>query len=74
MGWENGACVVDTRTGRVGRVTGETGSHLRLSPLVAGRPAWDCPTESVRAALEFEERNADVLDATWRFWRRTAHL
>ncbi|MDT0307096.1 hypothetical protein RM780_08990 [Streptomyces sp. DSM 44917] len=68
MSWADGACVVDLRSGRVGRVVGRAGPRLRLRPLSAGRP-WDCPRELVRAATEFEQRNADVLDATWRFWR-----
>ncbi|WP_159001583.1 hypothetical protein [Streptomyces sp. SBT349] len=68
MSWANGACVVDKRTGRIGRVSGRAGARLRLRPLQCGR-AWDCPPESVRAATEWEQRNADVLDPTWRFWR-----
>ncbi|RKN11352.1 hypothetical protein [Streptomyces radicis] len=68
MSWADGACVVDKRTGRIGRVTGRVGTRLRLRPLHGGR-AWECPPGSVRAATEWEQRNADVLDASWRFWR-----
>ncbi|MDT0342227.1 hypothetical protein [Streptomyces litchfieldiae] len=71
MSWADGACVVDTRTGRVGRVGGRTGPRLHLRPLGGGRP-WDCPHEAVRAATEWEQRNADVLEATRRFWRPPA--
>jgi hypothetical protein len=71
MSWADGTCVVDTRTGRIGRVTGRAGPRLRLRPLKGGR-SWDCPAESVREATEWELRNADVLDATWRFWRPAA--
>jgi len=71
MAWTEGACVVDTRTGRVGRITGRSGTRLTLSPLSAGR-SWDCPLDRVREATDFERRNADVLDVTWRFWRRRA--
>ncbi len=68
MAWTDGACVVDTRTGRVGRVAGRIGPRLRLRPLTRGR-TWHCPAEVVRAATEWEQRNADVLDENWRFWR-----
>ncbi|TDC20899.1 hypothetical protein E1265_19790 [Streptomyces sp. 8K308] len=68
MAWAEGACVVDTRTGRVGRVTGRRGTRLRLRALNGGR-LWECPQDAVRAATEWEQRNADVLDASWRFWR-----
>ncbi|ARQ69808.1 hypothetical protein [Streptomyces marincola] len=68
MSWADGECVVDTRSGRVGRVTGRDGTCLHLRPLSEGRP-WDCPQERLRAATEWEQRNADVLDATWRYWR-----
>ncbi|MEV1006341.1 hypothetical protein [Streptomyces sp. NPDC049881] len=68
MAWTDGACVVDTRTGRVGRITAQTEERLRLAPLSSGR-VWDCPVDAVREATEWEQRNADVLDATWRFWR-----
>ncbi|ONK12869.1 hypothetical protein [Streptomyces sp. MP131-18] len=71
MSWADGTCVVDLRSGRLGRVTGRTGSRLHLRPLSGGRP-WDCPRGRVRAATEWEQRNADVLDATWRFWRPAA--
>jgi hypothetical protein len=73
MGWNSGACVVDTRTGRVGRVMGHVGPYLRLRPLVGGQE-WHCPPDTVREAMEWEQRNADVLDANWRFWRRAAGL
>jgi hypothetical protein len=68
MPWADGACVVDTRTGRVGQVTARLGPRLRLRPLGGGR-AWDCPAEAVRRATEFERRNADVLNAARRFYR-----
>ncbi|WP_059009963.1 hypothetical protein [Streptomyces specialis] len=69
MAWADDACVVDMRSGRIGRITGRTGARLRLRPLAGrGRP-WACPADAVRAATEWEQRNADVLDANWRFWR-----
>lgn len=65
-----GECVVDTRTGRLGTVTGHTDGYLLLRPLTgAERGEWHCPAECARAAMDWERRNADVLDATWRFWR-----
>jgi hypothetical protein len=71
MSWADGVCVVDTRTGRVGTVTGRTGPRLHLRPLGGGR-SWDCPAESARAASEWEQRNADVLETARRFWRMAA--
>ena len=68
MAWADGAYVVDTRTGRVGRVTGRTGGSLLLVPATGGR-TWDCPADAVRAATDWERRNADVLEVTRRFWR-----
>jgi hypothetical protein len=67
--WMDGACVVDTRTGMVGRVAGRDGGDLLLRSLTGGGGAWACPPHAVRAAMEWEQRNADVLEASWRFWR-----
>ncbi|MGK5530730.1 hypothetical protein [Streptomyces sp. URMC 129] len=72
MGWADGVCVVDTRSGRIGRITGRSGPRLRLRPLGGGGRPWACPADAVRAATEWEQRNADVLDANWRFWRAAA--
>lgn len=66
--WSTGACVVDTRTGRIGSVRSHAGPYLRLRSLTGGQE-WRCPAGSVREATEWEQRNADVLDANWRFWR-----
>jgi hypothetical protein len=46
---EPGAFAVDTRDGRVGRVTGRSGPDVRLRP-PGGGPEWDCPPGSVRPA------------------------
>ncbi|WP_326597997.1 hypothetical protein [Streptomyces sp. NBC_01803] len=69
MAWADGVCVVDTRSGRIGRITGRAGPRLSLRPLSGGGRTWACPSDAVRAATEWEQRNADVLDANWRFWR-----
>jgi eukaryotic-like serine/threonine-protein kinase len=44
-----GTCVVDERTGRVGKVMGNIGPNLQLRPLGGGRE-WECPPREVRRA------------------------
>lgn len=63
-----GTCVVDERTGRVGKVMGNIGPNLQLRPLGGGRE-WECPPSEVRRATEWEQRHADVLAENYRFWR-----
>ncbi|NBM18232.1 hypothetical protein [Streptomyces sp. GC420] len=48
---------MDTRTGRVGLVMGQTGPYVQLRPLGGGRE-WDCPPESVRTATAAERLRA----------------
>jgi hypothetical protein len=52
-----GSYVVDTRTGRVGRVMGHEGPYVQLRPLHGGRE-WDCPPHAVRAATAAERLRA----------------
>lgn len=62
-----GACVVDTRSGRVGRVMGQVGPHLQVRPLPGGRE-WSCPPEYARVAEEWEVRHADLCEEAVQHW------
>jgi len=48
-----GAYVVDTRSGRLGRVMGDEGPYVQLRPVGGGRE-WDVPPEAVRMATPAE--------------------
>ncbi len=52
-----GSYVVDTHTGRVGRLVGESGSSLSVRP-VGGGQAWECEPEQVRPATTAERISA----------------
>ncbi|UYQ62036.1 hypothetical protein [Streptomyces peucetius] len=52
-----GSYVVDTRTGRVGRLMGEAGPFLSLRPVGGGRE-WECAPDSVRPATAAERISA----------------
>jgi hypothetical protein len=52
-----GSYVVDIRTGRVGRLVGEAGPHLRLRPVGGGRE-WECASDMVRPATAAERIRA----------------
>jgi hypothetical protein len=52
-----GAYVVDTRSGRLGRVMGHEGSYVQMRPVGGGRE-WDVPPEAVRMATPAERLSA----------------
>lgn len=52
-----GSYVVDTRTGRVGRLMGEAGPFLSLRP-VGGGLEWECAPDRVRPATAAERISA----------------
>ncbi|MCX4233499.1 hypothetical protein ACH4Y0_05250 [Streptomyces sp. NPDC020707] len=52
-----GTYVVDTRTGRVGRVMGHEGPYVQLRPYGGGRE-WDCLPDAVRGATMAERLSA----------------
>lgn len=52
-----GAYVIDTRTGRLGRIIGYGSAGLLLRPYGAGRP-WSCPAEETRLATVTERLRA----------------
>ncbi|MFH8606260.1 hypothetical protein ACH4D5_02035 [Streptomyces sp. NPDC018029] len=52
-----GAYVVDTRSGRVGRVMGHEGPYVQLRPYGGGRE-WDCAPEAIRTATAAERLRA----------------
>ncbi|MEV0599715.1 hypothetical protein AB0I82_10510 [Streptomyces sp. NPDC050315] len=52
-----GSYVVDTRTGKVGRVMGSEGPYLQLRPVGGGRE-WDCVPDAVRIATASERLSA----------------
>ncbi|WP_328400785.1 hypothetical protein OHS70_25250 [Streptomyces sp. NBC_00390] len=52
-----GSYVVDTRTGRVGRLMGEAGPRLSLRP-VGGGLEWECAPDTVRPATDVERISA----------------
>ncbi|MEU0369522.1 hypothetical protein ABZ070_04525 [Streptomyces sp. NPDC006283] len=52
-----GSYVVDTRTGRVGRLMGEAGPRLSLRPVGGGRE-WECAPDAVRPATIAEQISA----------------
>ncbi|MEU4796977.1 hypothetical protein [Streptomyces sp. NPDC023327] len=52
-----GSYVVDTTSGRVGRVMGHEGPYVQLRPYGGGRE-WDCAPEAVRTATMAERLRA----------------
>ncbi|MGK5448588.1 hypothetical protein [Streptomyces radiopugnans] len=56
-----GSYVVDSRSDRVGQVTGAVGGLVRLRP-PGGGPAWDCPADALRPAGTCEELRARVTE------------
>ncbi|MFF1447388.1 hypothetical protein ACFVYF_04350 [Streptomyces sp. NPDC058274] len=52
-----GAYVVDTRTGKVGVVTGHEGPYVRLKPYGGGKE-WDCAPDALRVATMAERLSA----------------
>lgn len=60
-----GAYVVDTRSGRVGRVMGREGPYLQLRPL-GGGVEWDCPPAMARPATRDERLSAATARANAR--------
>jgi hypothetical protein len=52
-----GAYVVDTRTGKVGVVTGHEGPYVRLKPYGGGKE-WDCVADALRVATVAERLSA----------------
>ncbi|MEJ8657216.1 MULTISPECIES: hypothetical protein [Streptomyces] len=52
-----GSYVIDTSTGRMGRVMGYEGPYVQLRPIGGGRE-WDCAPEVVRAATAMERLRA----------------
>ncbi|SDM80752.1 hypothetical protein [Streptomyces wuyuanensis] len=52
-----GAYVVDSGTGRVGRVLGLGGPYVRLAPFGGGRE-WDCALGELRLATAAERLSA----------------
>jgi hypothetical protein len=62
-----GSYAVDTRTDRVGKVTGADGSYVRLRP-PAGGQEWDVPPEALRPAGTLEELRAKVTEINKDRW------
>lgn len=60
-----GAYVVDTSTGRVGRILGLTGPHVRLGPVGGGRE-WACAPDDLRIATAAERLSAATAHANAR--------
>jgi hypothetical protein len=56
-----GALVVDTATGKAGRVMGRVGPGVQLRPPGGGRE-WDAEPENVRPADEDEHLRASVME------------
>ncbi|MGW7370190.1 hypothetical protein ACWGI8_43945 [Streptomyces sp. NPDC054841] len=52
-----GSYVVDTSTGRVGRVMAYMGPYAQLRPIGGGRE-WDCVPEALRIATAMERLRA----------------
>ncbi|MFD7228167.1 hypothetical protein [Streptomyces sp. NPDC059881] len=52
-----GSYVIDTSTGRMGRVMGYEGPYVQLRPIGGGRE-WDCAPEAVRTATAMERLHA----------------
>ncbi|MER6995086.1 hypothetical protein [Streptomyces sp. NPDC000410] len=52
-----GAYVIDTDTGRVGRLMGYEGPYAQLRPLGGGRE-WDCAPDILRIATAAERLSA----------------
>lgn len=59
--WARGALVVDTGTGRTGRVMGSVGPYLQLRPPGGGRE-WDADPARVRAADHNERLRAGLIE------------
>ncbi|KAF3465299.1 hypothetical protein [Streptomyces sp. Tu 3180] len=57
-----GACVVDTRTGRIGIVMGHEGPYVRLRPYGGGRE-WDAAPGAVHRATPAERLRAATAHA-----------
>ncbi|MDG9702703.1 hypothetical protein [Streptomyces sp. DH37] len=56
-----GSYAVDSRSDRVGQVTGTAGGLVRLRPPGGGRE-WDCPADALRPAGTGEELRARVTE------------
>ncbi|MFJ6629869.1 hypothetical protein ACIQMR_00475 [Streptomyces sp. NPDC091376] len=52
-----GSYVIDTSSGRMGRVMGYEGPYVQLRPIGGGRE-WDCAPEVVRPATAMERLRA----------------
>lgn len=50
MAFRIGDIVVDTRTGRIGRLMGREGPDVHQLRPVRGGIEWDCPKDALRAA------------------------
>jgi hypothetical protein len=59
--WRTGALVVDTETGRTGRVMDSVGPYLQLRPPGGGRE-WDADPNRVRPADAAERQRAYVVE------------
>ena len=59
--WARGALVVDTETGRTGRVMGSEGPYLQLRPPGGGRE-WDTDPARVQAAPDSERLRANLIE------------
>ncbi|WP_439940039.1 hypothetical protein [Streptomyces sp. BBFR115] len=62
------AVMVDSRTGRIGRVMGNEGPYVQLRPLNGGRE-WDVPPDQLRAPTPAEEMSVKVAVANGRWGR-----
>lgn len=62
------AVMVDSRTGRIGRVMGSEGPYVQLCPLNGGRE-WDVPPDQLRAPTAAEEMSVKVAVANGRWGR-----
>ncbi|MBB1243952.1 hypothetical protein GL263_10345 [Streptomyces durbertensis] len=60
-----GAYAVDTRTGRVGRVSTRAGGTVLLR-LPGGGPPWECPAADLRPATAADRLRARVTELNWR--------
>ncbi|MFD7612910.1 hypothetical protein [Streptomyces sp. NPDC059828] len=60
-----GSYVIDTSTGRMGRVMGHLGPYVQLRPIGGGRE-WDCAPDALRVATMAERISAVTAHANAR--------
>ncbi|MEU2154225.1 hypothetical protein ABZ532_04235 [Streptomyces sp. NPDC019396] len=60
-----GSYVIDTNTGRMGRVMGHLGPYVQLRPIGGGRE-WDCAPDALRVATMAERISAVTAHANAR--------